>query len=223
MPRCDVFFEMHPFDGPDGIMACPTWMPYLSELRKIPKVYGIKPEPEVLPQLVEYPIEEMDQKYGPYFWTSSFSYMIPLAIKELLASPDEEKVMGFWGVDCSATEEYGQQRPGAHFFFMKACEAGIKVICPPESDLLMPPARYGYCQADPWHRKQMARKREYEALYHQKMAVVRGESETATRLMGALDDIQWNLNTWGNRHHLYKMHTPAPKEPSNGTSDNQPA
>lgn len=202
LPRCDVFFELHPFDA---IRRAPSYAPFLGELAKVPKVFLQKPEPEI-PGGVAYPLDQMLEKYGPYFFTSSFSYMIAQAIDELAASGDEEKVLGFWGIDCSATEEYGQQRPGAHFFFMKAREAGISVYCPPESDLLQPPGLYGYVENDPWYAKQIARKREYEHAYGTALTEQRIANEKVLRLAGSLDDIQWNLNTWAQR----------PKEQHNG-------
>lgn len=196
MPRCDVWFELHPFDD---IRKEPSYKPYLGEMQKIPKVWLQKPEPEI-PGGIEYPLDAMVEKYGPYFFTSSFSYMIAQAIEELNASDDTEKVLGFWGVDCSATEEYASQRPGAHFFFMKAREAGIEVFAPGESDLLHPPGLYGYCENDPWYKKQIARKREYEHAYGCALTEQRIASEKVMRLAGSLDDIQWNMNTWAHRN-----------------------
>lgn len=195
MPRCDVFFELHPYEP---IKREPSYNGYLGELAKLPKVYLQKEEAD-LPNSVAYPLDKMVAKYGPYFFTSSFSYMIPQAIDELTASEDEEKILGFWGIDCSATEEYSQQRPGAHFFFMKAREAGIEVVCPPESDLLHPPCLYGYVESDDWWRKQNARLKEYEHARGEQMTKLREAQEMLMRLQGTIDDIQWNLNTWGQR------------------------
>jgi hypothetical protein len=195
LPRCDVFFEIHPYQP---IKREPSYKPYLGELAKIPKVFLQKEEAD-LPNSVAYPLDKMLDKYGPYFFTSSFSYMIAQAIEELTASEDEEKVLGLWGIDCSATEEYRLQRPGAQFFFMKAREAGINVVCPPESDLLHPPGLYGYVENDPWFAKQIARQKEYQQAHGEWMTKAREAQEMLMRLAGNLDDIQWNLNTWGQR------------------------
>lgn len=204
IPRCDVWFELHAYDT---FRNEPSYAGYVEELKKVPKVYMQKAEPEI-PGSVAYPKDQMVEKYGPYFFTSSFSWMIAEAIDAFAKSEDEEKILGFFGIDCSASEEYAEQRPGAHFFFMKACEAGIKVICPPESDLLHPPGLYGYVDQDPWYRKQMARKREYEHAHGCAMTELRIAQEKVMRLQGSLDDIQWNLNTWAAR----------PKELNYGTS-----
>lgn len=195
LPRCDVFFEIHAFDL---IAREPSYAPYLTELAKVPKVYLQKAEPGI-PGSVAYPLAEMLETYGPYFFTSSFSYMIAKAIDDLTKSGDSERKLGFWGIDMSATEEYGLQRPGGHFFFMKAREAGIDVYCPPESDMLQPPALYGFVENDPWYRKQMARRAEYEHAHGMAMTEARIAQEKLMRLAGTLDDIQWNLNTWAQR------------------------
>jgi hypothetical protein len=195
MPRCDVFFEIHPYSS---FKSEPSYAGYVENLRQVPKVFMQQAEPDI-PGSVAYPIDAMVEKYGPYFFTSSFSYMIPQAIEEMAASEDEEKILGFFGIDCAASEEYGLQRPGAHFFFMKACEAGIKVICPPQSDLLHPPGLYGYVENDPWYQKTMARKREYEHAHGAAMTEARIANEKMLRLAGTLDDLQWNLNTWAQR------------------------
>ena len=130
--------------------------------------------------------------------------MIALAIEELTNTDDPEKRLGFWGVDCSATEEYGSQRPGAHFFFMKAREVGIDVVLPPESDLLMPPGLYGYVENDPWFRKTMTRRREYEHALGTAMTEARVAQEKILRLQGNIEDMQWNLNTWAGRRQTEK-------------------
>ena len=200
LPRCDVFFELHPFKD---ITKEPSYAPYLGELARVPKVYLQKQEPG-FPNSVEYPIDRMVERFGPYFFTSSFSYMIALAIEEMVALEDPEKIIGFWGVDCSASEEYGYQRPGAQFFFMRAREAGIDVVCPPESDLLQPPGLYGYIENDPWFRKQMARKREVEHAYGSKLTEARAAGEMAAHYKGMLDDITWNMNTWGGQRQTEK-------------------
>ena len=200
IPRCDVWFELHPFAA---IAKEPSYKHYLGELTKIPKVYLQKQQPS-LPNSVEYPLQRMLDRYGPYFFTSSFSYMIALAIEELAGLDDPEKRLGFWGVDMSANEEYGSQRPGGHFFFMEARKAGIDVVCPAESDMLQPPGLYGYVENDPWFRKTMARRREYEHALGSAMTERRVAEEKILRLQGNLDNMQWNLNTWAGRRQTEK-------------------
>jgi hypothetical protein len=198
MPRCDAFFEIHPYSS---FKSEPSYAGYVENLKHVPKVYLQETEPDI-PGSVVYPKDEMVDKYGPYFFTSSFSWMMALAIETMNALPaEEERVVGLWGIDCSSGEEYGLQRPGAHFFFMKMCEARpkIHVYCPPQSDLLHPPGLYGYVENDPWYQKQMARKREYEHAHGAAMTEVRIANEKMMRLAGSLDDIQWNLNTWAQR------------------------
>mgnify|MGYP001573812942 CR=1 FL=1 len=192
LKRCDAFFEIHPWDD---IAKEESYAPYCMALREVPKVYTQKPE-IMLPNSVAYPLDEMVEKYGPYFFTSSFSYMMAMAIRDLLASPDKEKIMGFWGVDMSATEEYAAQRPGCHYFITMAQQRGIKVTIPPESDLLRPQPMYGLSETSPMAIKLLARKREIDA----RLASVQATYENAVReqmfLKGALDDLNYIINTW---------------------------
>jgi hypothetical protein len=222
MPRCDAFFEIHAFSQ---IENEPTYQPYLGALKRLPKVYTQKVEP-ALPNSEAYPLERMAQRYGPYFFTSSFSYMIALAIEKLQESGDAEKVLGFFGIDMSANEEYGLQRPGGHFFFMKACEAGIEVVCPHESDMLQPPGFYGYVELSPWWRKTRARQKEYEHYQGIAMTESRQANEKLMRTAGTCDDLQWNLNTWGALFGVDEikraLNQPSLGAPNNGTTYQSP-
>ena len=112
-----------------------------------------------------------------------------------LAIDQKPTHIGMWGVDMSATEEYGYQRAGCHYFIQKAREAGIEIVVPLESDLLAAPM-YGFCQNSPMYRKLLVRKNElqgrYDNLQH-KHAAMRDEMMA---LSGAIDDIGYMINTW---------------------------
>jgi hypothetical protein len=144
-----------------------------------------------VPSSVRLPREDLVQKYGPYFFTSSLSWMFALALEQ----PGIEEV-GLWGVDMCATEEYGTQRPGCHYFVTLAQARGIKVTTPPESDLLRPPGLYGVGEDSHMRIKLLARKREIE----QRIAATTQAQEQALRenlfLKGAMDDLDYILKTW---------------------------
>lgn len=182
--RVDAWFEMHPLPQPD---ISPDYIAWMAQLDR--PLYMVEAV-EGLAKSVTYPRVEMEAKYGPYFFTSSLSWMFALALEE---NPQE---IGLWGVDMSATEEWGYQRSGCHYFVMLAKARGIKVTVPPESDLLQPPSPYGYVMGSPMYKKLTTRRAELEG----RIASAAQRYEDARNewnfLKGALDDLTYTLNTW---------------------------
>lgn len=159
--------------------------------------------PEV-PNAVRYPIEKMLDKYGPYFFNSSLSFMLALALEE----PGIEEI-GLWGVDMSAIEEYRDQRPGCHFFITEAMRKGVRVTVPPESDLLLPRPLYGMGESTPMMIKLTARLRELSG----RLGGAQQRAEQANRevifLQGAIDDLKYVIDTWTATDLLAHMAVPA--------------
>ncbi len=129
LPRHDVWFEIHP-----------AW-----EFAKISPVYeqwlGVQPfvyMQKVLPEYpgsVAYPLERVQDAFGPYFWTGTVSYMMALAI---LQEPD---VIGLWGF--GQCPEESEQKPSIWHFIVEAERRGIEIVA--SKELLDPPVIYG-----PW-------------------------------------------------------------------------
>jgi hypothetical protein len=97
----------------------------------------------------------------------------------------------------SSKDEYILQRSGGHFFIQKASERGIKILVPPESDLLQPPPLYGLADGTSFGRKQAARETEIKmrvADAQNRLAAVQGE---IAYLNGALEDNWYNRQIWG--------------------------
>jgi hypothetical protein len=154
------------------------------------------------------PVDYLVGKYGPYFFTSSLAWMFALAMEE------NPQSIGLWGVDMAATEEYGYQRAGCQFFAMLARSKGIEVGVPPESDLFRPAPLYGVCETSHMHIKMLARQRELQ----QRLAGVQAEYNQKyhelTFLQGAIDDLNWNQQTWaGNVDTSGKRYTEPPLVP----------
>lgn len=196
--RVDAWFELHRWEPPVvGSPAkqvpwfTPEYCQWLAEMAGHDTPVYMSEVQAAVPSSVRYPREEMIKKYGPYFFTSSLAWMFALALEQ----PGVQEV-GLWGVDMSATEEYAAQRPGCHYFITLAQQRGIKVTIPPESDLLRPQPMYGLSETSPMHVKLMARKREIEA----RLASCQATYENCVReqffLKGALDDLNYILNTW---------------------------
>lgn len=184
--RVDAFFELHRWEPGK------PWFQndYIGFMASLPcPVYMIEPVP-VIPKSEAYPKDAMLAKWGPYFFSSSLSWMFALAIEQGATE------IGLWGVDMSAKEEYIAQRSACHFWIDTAKRLGIKVTLPPESDLARPFPLYGFCEVDPMHIKLLARKAELDARVAD---CARREQEAQHErlfLLGALDDVNYMLNIW---------------------------
>ena len=186
LPRSDAFFELHAMDT---MARDPELTLFLAWCRKHPKLYLQKVD-EYFPNAIAYPKDEMVAKYGPYFFTSSLSYMFAMALEQ------KPTHIGLWGVDMTANEEYGYQRPGCQYFIQKARDLGVKVIVPVESDICAPAPQYAYRESNPMYRKLFVRKQELLTRYHKKIAEKNAAHEEATAIAGALEDIDYMINTW---------------------------
>lgn len=186
LPRIDYFFEIH---GMDTVLLEDQFKEFVKWCKKHPKIYMQDARPE-FPGSIKYPFEEMRKRFGDYFWTSSLSYMLALAIEK------KPEVIGLWGVDMSAHDEWAHQRPGCHYFIQEAQRAGIKVYVPPESDILFPPTPYGYRESSPMWWKMNTRYRElagkHQAITRQMVELKKQQ----TVLEGAMDDAQYVCNTF---------------------------
>lgn len=182
--RVDQWFELHPLSQPD---ITPDYLAWMANIN-VP-IALVQPDARY-PKGFAYPKDAMVEKYGPYFFTSSVAWMLALAIEQ---QPD---TIGIWGVDMAATEEYAYQRPGCQFFIREALKAGIKVFVPDQSDLVAPPALYGYEMLSPMWQKLNARRAELTAQLN-KAANDQQESRDRWQFFrGALDDLDYVQKTW---------------------------
>lgn len=141
-PRMDRCFEMH---------AERYWDAYAGDLYrawlKDPRTFGTEQEsvevylrPEDAAKYTKckpFPIDEAVELLGVEYFTSSFSYMLALAVLE---GVDE---IGIWGVDLVVGEEYEYQRPNAEYLLGIARAKGIKLTIPWQSSLLKHSYVYG--------------------------------------------------------------------------------
>lgn len=189
-----AWFEMHRWEPPVIGVAqkqVPWFSPeYVAWMASLPcPVWMYQSVPEI-PSSQAYPVEEMLKQFGPYFFTSSLAWMFAMA---LILKPEE---IALFGVDMSATEEWGNQRNGCHYFIQLAEASGIKITVPPESDLLRPPPLYAICESDPKHVKWLARKKELEGRMAGAMQARDQAMSSILFLQGALDDLNYMLSTW---------------------------
>lgn len=191
--RLDAWFEIHPI-----VPGTPCFQPeYVSFMQNlIVPVYLLEPFPGIQ-QPVIYPKDEMVREFGQYFFTSSIAWMFALAISK------RPKEIGLWGVDMSATEEYGYQRAGCHYFIQLAQSRGIKVTVPLESDLLQPPPLYGLGWNGRMAKKLAVREKEIQRRLTETETAMAQAKEKYDQLVqevmflrGAIDDIRYMRNTW---------------------------
>lgn len=215
--RVHAWMEIHRWEP--GIVGQPEtqkqWFSpeYVAWMAKLPCVFMKRPVPEI-PNSVALPEEALVNRYGNIWFTSSIAYMMALSIEDILErrrlrgtdanNPElapllegEEDAIGLWGVDMAATEEYGYQRAGCQRFIEICATLGIRVILPPESDLMRPMSLYGIVESEAWHIKHVARFNELSQRRANAQAAVHQFQLEEAFVRGALDDHKYHMDTWG--------------------------
>lgn len=196
-----AFFELHRYE-PGQPWFSEGYCKFLEEFNG--PVYMAEHTPRVK-NCIPIPVDELVEKYGPYWFNSSLSWMFAVAIETILREREEEAKSGkpmshskiaLYGVDMAAGEEYFSQKMGCIRFAEIAASYGIEVGVPPESDLFTPPPLYGVCEVShPWI-KQTVRARELS----NRLIAAQQRREQAmqeeTFLKGAIDDLNWAQQTW---------------------------
>lgn len=188
LPRVDAWFEIH------SNLLWPEHehfgKPYLEWLNQ--QTFPIyMQDNSLVPRATPYPKEDIVREFGRYFFTSSFAWMVAMAIKQ------GAKEIGLWGVDMASRDEYILQRAGGHFFIQEALKRGIVVHIPKESDLAQPPALYGFDDSTNFARKMAMREKELKdrvtGMKQQRDQLI----QNITYLEGALEDVDYVRSIWG--------------------------
>ncbi len=187
IPRVDAWFEIH-----SNLLwpECEAYgRPYIEWLKQ--QTFPIYMQDQrLIPNAISLPIQELVSEFGKYFFTSSFAYMIAMAIK---AGASE---IALFGIDMASKDEYILQRPGGHYFMQEAAKRGIKVSVPFESDLAQPPALYAYDDSTPFGRKAYVREKELKdriaGMVAERDKLIHG----ITFLQGALEDMDYWRSVW---------------------------
>lgn len=158
---------------------------------------------EAIPNKVPFPLERVEETFSSYFLSSTLPQMFALAILEIedyrAAHPDHdphEDVIGFWGVDMAAGEEWEWQRPGCQFFMLEALRRGIGVYTPPESCLMRPLPVYGMCEWQPNYIKATQRMREINQKMSQAQRQLQEAQAQVHACAGAIEDVNYFTKTW---------------------------
>lgn len=167
--RADRWFELHRIEGDDDGQE---WVDLLKTWSHDCAVWMIWPLP-VGKNVIQYPHQKIAGKYGTFFLTSSFGWMIALAIEE---GVDE---IGVWGVDMEYGTEYREQRAGVRHFMALAKFAGIKVTVLLNGGVAYEPVPYPFWIDDPLLQKLKYRR---ERLSEEKAVRDRACASTLERL-----------------------------------------
>jgi hypothetical protein len=188
LPRCDLWVEIHKnLLWPENKHYGEPYLKWLNE-QTFP-IY--MQDNEWVPRAMKFPKDELVAKYGRFFFTSSFAWMMALAIEKGAVE------IALYGVDMASRDEYILQRPGGHYFMQLATSRGIKVSTPTESDLAQPPALYGFDDVSPFGRKIQAREQEIKGRVAGMIAERDKLNHGITYLQGALEDLDYCKSIWG--------------------------
>lgn len=187
LPRVDAWFEIH-----SNLLwpECISYgQPYVDWLKQ--QTFPIYMQDQrLVPNAISLPLQELVTEFGKYFFTSSFAYMIAMAIKQGAAE------IALFGIDMASKDEYILQRPGGHYFMQEASKRGIKVSVPFESDLAQAPALYGYADSTPFGRKIHVRQKELQDRIAGMKAEQAKLTQSITYLEGALEDLSYVKDIW---------------------------
>jgi hypothetical protein len=148
--RADRWFELHRLFGEPEDWTN-NWRAEIKKFSHDTKLYMLYPEPELGPEVIQYPYDKMVDRFGTYFMTSSFAWMMALAIDEMAprGAFAEDCTIGIWGVEMEYGTEYRQQRAGFRHFIDLASVLGINVTRLAAGGLVYEPVPYPLWQDDP--------------------------------------------------------------------------
>lgn len=199
LPRVDVWFELHSnLLWPEHESYGKPYIEWLKQQKfpvymqdRWPTAEGqMVPLKSIVPNAISFPKNEMVEEFGDSFFTSSFAWMMALAISQGAAE------IALYGIDMASRDEYIRQRPGFFFFRYQAEKRGIKVSAPHESDIMQSPALYAYVDSTPFGRKIMARRQEVVGRVNGMVQQRDQLSNSITYLQGAQEDLDYFESIW---------------------------
>ena len=160
--RADRWFELHRLEA-EPQRWVDNWRKEIKAFSGDCELVMFYPEPDLGPKVIEYPRKRISEKFGTYFMTSSFAWMMALAIDS------KPKEIALYGVDMECGGEYDHQRSGLRHFIEIARSLGIPVTRLTSSGILFEPTPYPFIQDDPLLEKLALRKELLEKHMNEKM------------------------------------------------------
>ncbi len=127
-----------------------------------------------------YPLDEVIEKFGSTYFTSSIAYMLALAITK---APKE---INIWGIDMEQGTEYEHQRPCVLYWIGQAAARGIKVDS--SSQLAETSFMYGYSDPSVLLR-QLEMRRSHAERMGMKSTNVEEKNQWIGKMVGCRDAI----------------------------------
>lgn len=148
--RATRWFELHRLDGEPQEWAN-QWRTAVKAFIGDAELIMMYPEHGLAKTVIVYPHKAVVDRFGTYFMTSTFSWMMALAIDELrpLHALPVDGEIAIYGVDMEYGTEYRQQRSGFQHFIHLAKALGIPVTRLADSGLAYDPVPYPMWQDDP--------------------------------------------------------------------------
>jgi hypothetical protein len=200
--RADRWFELHRLEG-EPVAWANKWRATLRDtvMDGVKDLYMIWPEDDLAPGRVRrYPVDAMVARFGSFFMTSSFAWMMALAIDELCPIVDGRPTVAEKGseiVICGINMEYGteyrEQRVGMRHFMELAKTLGIEVTRLVDSGLAMEPVPYPMWQDDPLLCKIALRAKEVHEAITDRDNAIRLTRESLASARGALNEVTMML------------------------------
>jgi hypothetical protein len=187
LPRVNLWFELH------SNLLWPEHesygRPYIEWLKQ--QTFPIYMQDQSLvPNATTFPKDEMVEMFGDDFFTSSFAWMMALAISMGAAE------ISLYGIDMASRDEYIRQRPGFYYFRQMARQRGVKVSAPHESDIMQAPPLYAYVDSTPFGRKIMARRTEVSGRVSGMVQQRDQLNNNINYLQGAQEDLDYFESIW---------------------------
>lgn len=145
---------------------------------------------ETIPNSTPFPYEMLLRKHGPYMWTSTIAWMLALALEYRPES------IGLFGIDMAANSEWAYQRPACQHFVGLARMMGIKVVLPPESDLMRPSTMYGIGEHNERHVKIRERMIEFDGQKNACQQQLEVAKLNFKYYEGATEALKYMLEVW---------------------------
>ncbi len=187
LPRVDTWFELH------SNLLWPEHesygRPYIEWL-KVQSFPVYMQDQSLVPNAQIFPMHEIVAEFGQDFFTSSFAWMMALAMK--MGATE----IALYGIDMASRDEYIRQRPGFYFFRYMAQQRGIKVTAPHESDIMQSPPLYAYVDSTPFGRKIHARRTEINGRIGPLDQQIGQATNSKVYLQGALEDVDYFESIW---------------------------
>ncbi len=177
--RANRWFELHRLDGEPQDWA-KLWREAVKGFIGDTELVMMYPEPDLAKNIMHYPYGRITDRFGTYFMTSTFSWMMALAIDELRPNGGVpiDGELAIYGVDMEYGTEYKQQRVGFRHFIDLAKFLNIPVVRLADSGMAYEPVAYPMWQDDPLMAKNAMRSKEVK----RKLELFRETIQT-TRMM----------------------------------------